>query len=41
MPWVLQKETVTASIVGTTKPNHLEDAVAALSVKLDSNELRA
>jgi len=39
LAWVLQQETVTAPIVGATKPNHLEDAIAALSVKLDSNEI--
>ncbi|GGG08016.1 aldo/keto reductase [Paenibacillus abyssi] len=39
LAWVLQKEPVTAPIVGATKPHHLEDAVAALSVKLDSNEI--
>jgi aryl-alcohol dehydrogenase-like predicted oxidoreductase len=39
LAWVLQKEPVTSPIVGATKPNHLEDAAAALSVKLDSNEI--
>ncbi|KQX44701.1 MULTISPECIES: aldo/keto reductase [unclassified Paenibacillus] len=39
LAWVLQKEQVTAPIVGATKLNHLEDAVAALSVKLDSKEI--
>jgi aryl-alcohol dehydrogenase-like predicted oxidoreductase len=39
LAWVLQKETVTAPIVGATKPHHLEDAVAALSVKLDPGEI--
>jgi aryl-alcohol dehydrogenase-like predicted oxidoreductase len=39
LAWVLQKEPVTAPIIGATKLNHLEDAVAALSVKLDSNEI--
>jgi aryl-alcohol dehydrogenase-like predicted oxidoreductase len=39
LAWVLQKEPVTSPIVGATKPNHLEDAVAALSVKLDANEI--
>jgi aryl-alcohol dehydrogenase-like predicted oxidoreductase len=35
----LQKEGVTAPIVGATKEDHLEDAVAALSVKLDAQEI--
>lgn len=39
LAWVLQKEQVTAPIVGATKSIHLEDAVAALSVKLDVNEI--
>jgi len=34
LAWMLQKSYITAPIVGATKPNHLEDAVAALSVKL-------
>ncbi|AWV33741.1 aldo/keto reductase [Paenibacillus odorifer] len=37
--WVLQKEPVTSPIIGATKPNHLEDAVAALSVKLEPSEI--
>ncbi|KAF4326056.1 hypothetical protein G195_000321 [Phytophthora kernoviae 00238/432] len=39
LAWVLQKEGVTAPIVGATKEHHLEDAVAALSVKLDAQEI--
>ncbi len=35
----MQQEPVTAPIIGATKLNHLEDAVAALSLKLDSNEI--
>lgn len=34
LAWVLQKEAVTAPIVGATKLSHLEDEVAALSIKL-------
>jgi aryl-alcohol dehydrogenase-like predicted oxidoreductase len=30
---------VTPAIVGATKPHHLEDAVAALSVKLTPEEI--
>ncbi|MFD1956389.1 aldo/keto reductase [Paenibacillus thailandensis] len=41
LAWVLQKEPVTAPIVGATKPHHLDDAVAALSVKLDAEEIAA
>jgi 1-deoxyxylulose-5-phosphate synthase len=39
LAWVLQKEPVTAPIVGATKPHHLDDAVAALSVKLTPDEV--
>jgi len=41
LAWVLQKSEVTAPIVGATKPHHLEDAVAALDVKLTDEELAA
>jgi 1-deoxyxylulose-5-phosphate synthase len=40
LAWVLQKPGVTAPIVGATKPNHLDDAVAALTVKLTPEEVR-
>jgi len=40
LAWLLSKPTVTAPIVGATKPNHLEDAIASLSVKLSDEELR-
>jgi aryl-alcohol dehydrogenase-like predicted oxidoreductase len=39
LAWVLQKEPVTAPIVGATKMHHLEDAVAALSVQLSPEEV--
>ncbi len=41
LAWLLSKPGVTAPIVGATKPNHLEDAVAALSVKLTAEEIKA
>ncbi len=37
--WLLQKEPVTAPIIGATKPTHLEEAVGALSVKLTQEEV--
>jgi aryl-alcohol dehydrogenase-like predicted oxidoreductase len=40
LAWLLQKEGVTAPIVGATKMHHLEDAVASLDVKLTSDEAR-
>jgi aryl-alcohol dehydrogenase-like predicted oxidoreductase len=39
LAWVLQKPAVTSPIIGATKPHHLEDAVAALSVKLSPDEI--
>ncbi len=39
LAWLLGKSYVTAPIVGATKPGHLEDAVAALSVKLTPDEV--
>ena len=39
LAWVLQKEPVTAPIVGATKMHHLDDAVAALSVSLTADEI--
>ena len=39
LAWLLQKEPVTAPIVGATKISHLEDAVAALAVNLTAEEV--
>lgn len=39
LAWVLQKDVVTAPIIGATKMHHLEDAVAALSVELTADEI--
>lgn len=39
LAWLLQKEPVTAPIIGATKLAHLEDAVNALSVHLTSEEV--
>lgn len=41
LAWLLQKPGVTAPIVGATKMHHLDDAVAALKVKLEKPEVRA
>ncbi|MCY8979269.1 aldo/keto reductase [Bacillus halotolerans] len=40
LAWLLQKEPVTAPIIGATKMSHLEDAVGALAVKLTPEEVR-
>jgi 1-deoxyxylulose-5-phosphate synthase len=39
LAWVLQKKPVTAPIVGATKLHHLDDAVAALSLELNGDEI--
>ena len=41
LAWVAQKPGITAPIVGASKPNHLEDAVASLSLKLTAEEIAA
>ncbi len=40
LAWLLQKEAVTAPIVGVTKPQHLTDAVAALELTLSTEEIQ-
>ena len=40
LAWVLQKSPVAAPIIGATKPAHLDDAVAALSIRLDAEEIK-
>jgi 1-deoxyxylulose-5-phosphate synthase len=39
LAWMLSKPFVTSPIIGATKPNHLEDAMAALSIKLTPEEV--
>ena len=39
LAWLLQKEPVTAPIIGATKVSHLDDAVGALAVKLSADEV--
>ena len=39
LAWVAQQPFVTAPIVGASKPQHLEDALAALTLKLDPSEI--
>ena len=40
LAWMLSKQAVTSPIIGATKPHHLEDAIAALSVQLTSAEIQ-
>lgn len=39
LAWVLQKQTVVSPIIGATKAKHVEDAVAAVSLKLTDEEI--
>ena len=39
LAWLLQKSVVTSPIVGATKAQHLDDAVAALELKLSETEI--
>jgi aryl-alcohol dehydrogenase-like predicted oxidoreductase len=41
LAWLLHKPVVTAPILGTSKPQHLEDALAALALKLSPEEITA
>jgi aryl-alcohol dehydrogenase-like predicted oxidoreductase len=39
LAWMTQKPFITAPIVGASKPQHLDDAIAALSLNLTSEEI--
>jgi aryl-alcohol dehydrogenase-like predicted oxidoreductase len=41
LAWMLANPAITSPIVGATKPHHLEDAVAAVSLKLTPEEMKA
>lgn len=41
LAWLLQKEPVTAPIIGATKIEHLEDALGALELRLSPDEVTA
>jgi 1-deoxyxylulose-5-phosphate synthase len=41
LAWLLRNPTVTAPIVGVTKPEHLSDALAAVDVELSDGEVAA
>jgi 1-deoxyxylulose-5-phosphate synthase len=40
LAWILSKPIVTSPIIGATKPHHLDDAVAALSIQLTPDEIK-
>jgi aryl-alcohol dehydrogenase (NADP+) len=39
LAWLLRHPAVTSPIVGVTKPSHLSDAIAAVDVELDADEV--
>ena len=39
LAWLLHKPGITAPVVGASKPQHIEDAVGALIVKLSAEEI--
>jgi aryl-alcohol dehydrogenase-like predicted oxidoreductase len=41
LAWLLQKPFISAPIVGASKGRHLEDAIAALSLRLSPDEIAA
>ena len=41
LAWMLSKPVITAPIVGTTSVHHVEEAVSALEIRLDEEEIRA
>jgi 1-deoxyxylulose-5-phosphate synthase len=40
LAWQFHKPVITSPVIGATKPHHLDDAVAALSIKLSDEEVR-
>jgi 1-deoxyxylulose-5-phosphate synthase len=40
LAWMLSKPVITAPIIGATKPGHIQDAVAALDIRLSEDEIR-
>jgi 1-deoxyxylulose-5-phosphate synthase len=41
LAWLLHQPGVTAPIIGASKPHHLNDAIAAAGLKLESSELKS
>jgi aryl-alcohol dehydrogenase (NADP+) len=40
LAWLLAKPGITSPIVGASKPGHLEDAVASVSLRLDAEDIK-
>jgi len=41
LAWLLHRKGVTAPVVGASKPHHLDDAIAAASLKLEDSEIKS
>ena len=41
LAWILQQPGVAAPVIGASKMRHLDDAVAALNIRLDDSEMRS
>jgi aryl-alcohol dehydrogenase (NADP+) len=41
LAWVLRNPAITSPIIGTSKPHHLDDALAGLSIRLSDDEVKA
>jgi aryl-alcohol dehydrogenase-like predicted oxidoreductase len=41
LAWMMQKPAIAGPIVGATKAHHLEDAAAAVTLKLSADEMKA
>ncbi len=41
LAWLLHKPGITAPIIGASKPEHFDDAIAALTLELDASEVAA
>lgn len=41
LSWMFSKPFITSPIIGASKPNHLEEAIQALSIKLTPEEIKA
>ena len=40
LAWMLSKAVITAPIIGATKPHHLDDAIAAVDLRLSAEEIK-
>jgi aryl-alcohol dehydrogenase-like predicted oxidoreductase len=40
LAWIVSKPGITAPIIGASKPQHLDDAIAALSAKLSEADVK-